>query len=157
MVAHHSPPVETSAPLPIVAHTVIQRVASSRSGGLPQEAGAVLPVEAPLMCDLQLGAYLSRRGDKTSWSHMRPSPAIALSAAGSEVLYPYHTQAIRPGFWKLGKKIGAGSFGTVHQGLNEDTGMAIAVKVLKRGGGDDSEVCRIGGSRLHLPNPPVPT
>ena len=35
---------------------------------------------------------------------------------------------------KLGKKIGAGTFGTVHQGLNEDTGMAIAVKVLGRSG-----------------------
>ena len=41
--------------------------------------------------------------------------ATAHSAGGSAVLYPYHTQSMRAGFWKLGKKIGQGSFGTVHQ------------------------------------------
>ena len=41
--------------------------------------------------------------------------ATAHSAGGSAVLYPYHTQSMRTGFWKLGKKIGQGSFGTVHQ------------------------------------------
>lgn len=63
-------------------------------------------------------------------------PRTALSAGGlsEAVLLPYHTQSIVRGRWKLGKKIGAGTFGTVHQGLNEDTGMAIAVKVLKRAG-----------------------
>lgn len=49
---------------------------------------------------------------------------------GSQVLKPYHTQMIRPGHWKLGVKIGGGTFGTVHQGLNMDNGFMIAVKVL---------------------------
>ncbi|CAM9788287.1 unnamed protein product, partial [Choristocarpus tenellus] len=37
---------------------------------------------------------------------------------------------VRTGHWKLGHEIGKGSFGTVHIGLNEDSGDLIAVKVL---------------------------
>jgi hypothetical protein len=34
----------------------------------------------------------------------------------------------------------SGTFGVVHQGLNDDTGMAIAVKVMKRVGRDEAAV-----------------
>ncbi|CAM9121815.1 unnamed protein product [Discosporangium mesarthrocarpum] len=37
---------------------------------------------------------------------------------------------VRTGHWKLGHEIGKGSFGSVHIGLNEDTGDLIAVKVM---------------------------
>ena len=38
---------------------------------------------------------------------------------------------IKKGKWKLGSKIGVGSFGTVHVGMNNETGKLMAVKVFK--------------------------
>jgi len=38
---------------------------------------------------------------------------------------------IKRGKWKLGSKIGLGSFGTVHVGMNNQTGKLMAVKVFK--------------------------
>jgi hypothetical protein len=37
---------------------------------------------------------------------------------------------IKKGQWRLGPRIGSGSFGTVHKGMNEETGQLIAVKAL---------------------------
>jgi len=70
----------------------------------------------------------------------RHNSEAALSAAGSQLLEPYHKQMIRPGFWKLGVKIGGGTFGTVHQGLNMDNGFMIAVKVMLHRGRQEEEV-----------------
>merc|ERR1719446_915846 len=84
----------------------------------------------------RLGEQLSQRGrSTTSFSRPTREGEFVESAGGSELLHPYHTQTVRQCHWKLGKKIGSGTFGTVHKGLNEDTGMAIAVKVLPRAAG----------------------
>ncbi|CAM9913167.1 unnamed protein product, partial [Ectocarpus sp. 8 AP-2014] len=46
---------------------------------------------------------------------------------------------VRTGHWKLGHEIGKGSFGSVHIGLNEDSGDLIAVKLLSLKNADQAE------------------
>ena len=46
---------------------------------------------------------------------------------------------MRTGHWKLGHEIGKGSFGSVHIGLNEDSGDLIAVKLLSLKNADQAE------------------
>lgn len=85
-------------------------------------------------------AHFKTKETKISTADLDALPKTVESARGSAALLPYHTQQIRRGHWRLGKKIGSGTFGVVHQGLNDDNGMAVAVKVLKRVGRDDAAV-----------------
>jgi len=97
---------------------------------------------APTIITSTTGQFRSNNqieSPSTAWSPDR-IPMTVESARGSAALLPYHTQQIRKGHWRLGKKIGAGTFGVVHQGLNDDNGMAVAVKVMKRMGRDDAAV-----------------
>ena len=64
----------------------------------------------------RLGEQLSQRGrSTTSFSRPTREGEFVESAGGSELLHPYHTQTVRQCHWKLGKKIGSGTFGTVHK------------------------------------------
>ncbi|KAG5176016.1 kinase-like domain-containing protein [Tribonema minus] len=52
------------------------------------------------------------------------------SSAGKEFSDARVLQYVFKDKWRLGPKIGSGSFGTVHKGLNEETGQIVAVKAL---------------------------
>jgi len=49
---------------------------------------------------------------------------------------------VKRGKWKLGSRIGIGSFGAVHVGLNNETGKLMAVKRFKVNGADITDVRR---------------
>ena len=113
---------------------------------VPGSGGAAVPMDSSLgsVQPLQQGGRSPQRPSPKSGLRKRPlSVAVSISGNGAgpdAPLTPHGAMAAAPSAWKKGELIGAGAYGRVYIGLNEQTGGLMAVKEVRYSPEDTEEV-----------------